>query len=55
MTISGYPIANDYMYNSTAFGPEKGKGGVKEADEMEVVLITPIISDHCRFVMSPAP
>lgn len=33
----GYPIANDYLYNSTVFGPTKGKNadyGNRSGDEV---------------------
>ena len=27
VSILGHPIVNDYLYNTTAWGPSKGKGG----------------------------
>ena len=35
---SGHPIINDPFYNSAAFGPERGKGGVY-GQSIEKVLI----------------
>ncbi|KAH3768987.1 hypothetical protein DPMN_170231 [Dreissena polymorpha] len=36
----GYPILNDPLYNNTAFGPSKGKGGVMENSLEEMEKIT---------------
>ncbi|KAK3581085.1 hypothetical protein CHS0354_033873 [Potamilus streckersoni] len=33
----GYPILNDPFYNSTAFGSQKGKGGIFERSQDEIV------------------
>ncbi|GIY36540.1 RNA pseudouridylate synthase domain-containing protein 2 [Caerostris extrusa] len=42
----GYPILNDPLYNSYAFGPEKGKHGVfhKNVDE----LMEDLINKHLK-------
>ena len=40
----GFPIANDPLYNSQIFGPEKGKGGITGKTEEE--LIEDLIKHH---------
>ncbi|XP_065570945.1 pseudouridylate synthase RPUSD2-like isoform X2 [Artemia franciscana] len=40
----GYPIVNDPLYNHTVFGPEKGKGGVQNKSDDQ--LIGDLISIH---------
>ena len=44
LSISGFPVMNDPLYNHTVFGPEKGKGGnIGKSDEK---LIADLISIH---------
>ena len=40
----GFPIANDPLYNSQIFGPEKGKGGVTGKSHEE--LIEDLVKNH---------
>ncbi|ESO84214.1 hypothetical protein LOTGIDRAFT_107992 [Lottia gigantea] len=40
----GYPIVNDPFYNSEAWGPSRGKGGIMERDEKDVV--SAILQEH---------
>ena len=40
----GFPIANDPLYNSQIFGPEKGRGGVTGKTEEE--LIEDLVKHH---------
>ena len=38
-SLSGHPIVNDHIYNTTAWGPSKGKGGdYGKSDEKVTVL-----------------
>lgn len=41
---TGYPIVNDPLYNHTVFGANKGKGGIKEKTDEE--LIQDLIKIH---------
>ena len=36
LLVAGHPIVNDSFYNSEAFGPSRGKGGVCDASPAEV-------------------
>lgn len=36
IVFSGYPIINDPLYNSPAFGPNRGKGGEFWKSDTEV-------------------
>lgn len=43
----GYPIVDDYLYNSFDFGPKKGKDaeyGVSNLEEVKALLLTTLIS-----------
>lgn len=40
---TGFPICNDPLYNSTAFGSNKGKGGIIEKLQEEVEFYSYII------------
>ena len=44
VSLPGYPVVNDPLYNHVVFGPEKGKGGrIGKTDEQ---LIQDLISIH---------
>ena len=44
LSVSGFPVINDPLYNHTVFGPNKGKGGIigKSDDQ----LIQDLIAIH---------
>lgn len=46
----GFPIANDPLYNSFAYGPEKGKGGNYGKSKEEVIRITMRFISSCTYV-----